>query len=245
MQRYNFFTTFTSIMMTNLFQAIFATLFPPICNVCGSKLFDGEEYICDDCKSEIPLTYNWNNINNIVYERVKSHVDICSAVSFFHYETNDNYSNIILNAKFKNQRKLAFEMGRLMGLYIQNSLSVNGLDYIIPVPLHISRRRWRGYNQSDYIAHGLGSVLGVEVLCDVVVRHKKSSVQSKVGSREKRRENVKDAFSVIDVEKLEGKRILLLDDVITSGATISSCAKAIKNSVPTTEIVVGALSSTK
>lgn len=231
-------------MITKLFNAITKTLFPPVCNVCGSKLHDYENMICDNCMVDIPLTNNWHVPHNIIYDRLREKVSLESAITLFHYTTEDRYSNIILNLKFRNQRRLAYEMGAVMGRYIRNSEAVKDVDYIIAVPLHVSRRRWRGYNQSDYIARGLSDVLGIDVLKGVVVRYRKSKVQSKVRGIKGREDNVRDIFRIDDVDILRGKRVMLVDDVITSGATMASCGNILVKNCKVKLIAV-ALSSTK
>lgn len=232
-------------MIGKLFSALTKTLFPPVCNVCGDKLDDHQRHICDNCMAQLPVTYNWNVPHNIVYDRIRKESDIESAITLFHYTTGDNYTNIILNAKFRNQRQLAYHMGRVMARYIKSSEAAQNIDYIIPLPLHSTRKRWRGYNQSDYIAKGLSDELSVKLLKGIVVRHKKSTAQSKLKGKKNRLDNVKNVFSVKDNEILKGKRILLVDDVITTGATIASCANAIKKATPTTKVISAALSSTK
>lgn len=230
---------------TKLFEPLIKTLFPPVCNVCGKKLDDYQKCLCDDCMSNLPLTNNWHVPHNLIYDRLKEGADVVAAVTLFHYTAGDPYSNIILNAKFRNQRSLASEMGRVMGRYIRNSEVIKGVDYIIALPLHPSRKRWRGYNQSDYFALGMSEVLGIPILKDTVIRDKKSDTQSKMRGRKVRQENVKGIFKVVNKGVLENKRIVLLDDVITTGATISSCAHTIKKAVSTVDIVAAAICSTK
>lgn len=232
-------------MIGKILSALSKTLFPPLCNVCGGKLNDDEVHLCDNCMAQLPVTNNWHVAHNNVYDRISKEARLTAAVSLFHYEAGDNYTNIILNAKFRNQRKLAYEMGRTMARYIRNSEVIQNVDYIIPLPLHPSRKRWRGYNQSDYIAQGLADELSKEVLKGVVIRHKRSKAQSNLKSTKNRHENVKEVFSVKNKQLLEKKRILLVDDVITTGATMASCAKAIRKAAPTSEIICAALSSTK
>lgn len=232
-------------MIGKLLTALSKTLFPPICNVCGCKLKEEEVHLCDGCLSQLPVTYNWHAPQNNVYDRINKEVHISAVVTLFHYRAGDSYTNIILNAKFRNQRKMAYWMGFVMAQYIKNCEAAQHVDYIIPLPLHSSRKRWRGYNQSDYIAMGLSDGLSVEILKGVVIRHKKSRAQSKLKGTRRRHENVKGVFSVTDKEILKNKRIMLVDDVITTGATISSCVKAIKKTAPTSDVVCAALSSTE
>lgn len=176
--------------------------------------------------------------------RLSESVSIVGAVSMLRYTSEGGYNNLILNAKFKNQRKLAVELGHWMADFFQINDEIMGVDYLIPVPLHKSRERWRGYNQSEYICRGLSEGLGIPMLKGVVIRHKKSKTQSQLKGSEHRKSNVEGIFSVTNAELLNGKSIFLVDDVITTGATIISCALAIQKAAPKCRIYVGAVSST-
>lgn len=230
-------------MIAKLLKSFLKTLFPPTCNVCTKKLPDQSIGVCDGCLSTLPLTNNWFFPHNNLYDKVIGDVDIVGAVSLFHYQMGSDYSNIILNLKFKNQRKLAYEMGLLMGRYIKDTPAISEVEAIVAIPLHRSRRRMRGYNQSDFIARGLSEALGIPVVEGAVVRKVKSKVQSLIKGKYQRVQNVKDIFSVVDASALENRRVLLIDDVITTGATISSCANTMNKKITGIEIVIGSLAS--
>ena len=175
--------------------------------------------------------------------RINNIAEIEGSASLFYYNLNDNYKNLILDSKFRNQRNLAIELGRWMAFFFESNEKLKCVDLIIPIPLHRTRKIWRGYNQSEFICRGLSEVLNIPLNTNTVIRHKKSKTQSRLKDNSLRQENVKDAFSVIDVSILENKSILLVDDVITTGATISSCIKAIKKAVPTCKVYACSTSS--
>lgn len=139
---------------------------------------------------------------------------------------------------------MAFELGRLFALHLISSPLFKEIDFIIPIPLHKSRERWRGYNQSEYIARGIASVLKVEVANDIIIRHKRGKVQSKIRTIKGRLKNLEDSFTVKEPKRLRGKTILLVDDIITFGATVGYCAKEINKKVLSCKIKVAVLGET-
>ena len=227
----------------DMFKGLFFTLFPPLCSVCSKKLNANEQFMCSYCIDNMPLTYNWRVSRNSLFMRINNIIEIDGASSLFYYTLNDNYKNLILDSKFRNQRKLAIELGHWMAFFFESNEEFRCVDIIIPIPLHRSRKRWRGYNQSEFICRGLSEVMNIPMNTTVVIRHKKSKTQSRLRDNILRQENVKDIFSVLDVSLLANKSILLVDDVITTGATISSCIKAIKKAVPSCKIYACSTSS--
>lgn len=220
----------------DMFRGLFLTLFPPLCSVCSKKLKVSEQFLCPYCIDNMPLTYNWRIPRSALFMRINNTIEIEGAVSLFHYTLNDNYKNLIIDSKFRNQRKLAIELGRWMAFFFESNEELKCVDLIIPIPLHRSRETWRGYNQSVFICRGLSEVMNIPMNTNAVIRHKKSKTQSRLRGNTLRQENVRDIFSVLDVSILANKSILLVDDVITTGATISSCIKAIKKAVPSCKI---------
>ncbi len=225
----------------NIALSIFETLFPSTCNVCGVRLCGNDMYLCNSCMSSFPETNNWFDWNNALKVQLDSIAKVKGAVAFLYYSPNDNYGNIIINLKFRNQRKLAYFMGRLFAMHLLNSPITRDTDFIIPVPLHSSRKRWRGYNQSDYIAAGMAEVLQIPMLDGAVRRVKRGSVQSSIDSSAKRLLNMKDSFMITDKSIFRNKKILLVDDVITTGATIANCVDAINKSISSCDIIVASL----
>ncbi len=222
------------------------TLFPSTCAVCGIRLCDSDNFMCSGCMSSLPETNNWFEWENTLKLQLEAiFPNIKGAVAFLYYNPADNHSRIIHNIKYRNQRKLAYEMGRLFALHLVNSPITRDIDCIVPLPLHSSREKWRGYNQSELIAYGIASVLDKEVVSSAVIRNRKGKSQASIKNNSKRLENIKDSFTVIDKRILKNKKILLVDDVITTGATLSSCAIAIYKSVPTCEIIATSLAYRK
>jgi ComF family protein len=144
------------------------------------------------------------------------------AAAFSFYNKGSRIRNLIHNLKYKGVTEVGFELGRIYGLSLRSSGFMDDVDLIIPVPLHPSKKRSRGFNQCDIISSGLSDVSGVPVDTDSLVRVTVSDTQTK-RSRYERWTNVEGIFMVADSENLRGQHILLVDDVITTGSTIESC----------------------
>lgn len=215
------------------------SLFPRTCCVCGKRIVEG--FICDGCMDAMPDTGQWYTAHNMLTVSLKSFAPIEHAASLFYYKPHCPYTNIILNLKYRNQRGIAYAMGCLIGTNIKLSPFIPTPDYIIPVPLHPSRERWRGYNQSYHIALGIASVLGCSINQTAIKRHKKGHTQALIGSGRARRNNLKDAFTTYDTKPLRSKNILIVDDIITTGATLGQCAATLHKSCPSAHLYVSAI----
>jgi len=145
------------------------------------------------------------------------------AAAFSFYNKGSRIRNLIHNLKYKGIKEVGYELGRIYGLSLKSSGFTADVDQIIPVPLHLSKKRIRGFNQSDIISMGIADVTGLPVDTVSLARIKVSATQTK-RSRYDRWTNVEDIFHVTDPEIIKGRHILLVDDVITTGSTIESCA---------------------
>ena len=146
--------------------------------------------------------------------------------SFFHYTPHSPHSRILFELKYHNHPEVGKTMGRMMAEELKATNFFNGIDLIVPIPLSRKKERQRGYNQSDWIAWGISEATGIPTDTTSVVRTKSNPSQTTLDHRQ-RRENVRDIFAVRHPGNLEGRHILLVDDVITTGATMLSCAEAI------------------
>lgn len=209
-----------------LFNNFFDILFPRICGGCNSVLNMGEKHICTECLCQLPLTGYWKENDNPVAKMFWGRIYLQNASSFLHFQKGGRLQGIIHNMKYKNQKEIGFFLGEMLGKELINT-SYSSVDLIVPVPLHKSKIRKRGYNQSDYIAGGLSEVLGIPVETEVVKRIISSDSQTKK-SRYERWENVMNIFNVEKPNVIEGKHILLVDDVLTTGATIEACATVLQ-----------------
>jgi ComF family protein len=206
----------------NLWDDFISLLFPRLCYACGNHLLLNENLICTECYVIIPRT-NYHTINeNPVEQLFWGRCVIEKAAAFSFYNKGSRIRNLIHNLKYNGIREIGYEIGRIYGLSLRDSGFMDDIDLIVPVPLHPSKKRIRGYNQSDAISEGIAGATGLRVNKDSLVRSRVSQTQTR-RSRYERWTNVEGIFSVVDPKELIGQHILLVDDVITTGSTIESC----------------------
>ncbi len=153
---------------------------------------------------------------------------INKAFSCFHFKEESIIQILIHELKYQNKRSIGVFLGEITGQLIKNDPDFSTADVLVPVPLHKIRLRERGYNQSELIAKGVSNVTGIKVIGDLLVRARNTETQTKLNFEE-RKENVKDAFFVNRKYKnfVVDKKVIIVDDVITTGSTINECAKAL------------------
>lgn len=200
-------------------------LFPRYCTVCGKKLGWDEDEMCLFCNMDLRRTYHWlSDSDNRMEQLYWGKVHIEKAMGYFYFRPSTSNSSLIYEFKYNHRPDLAEKLGRMMALEIAGSGFFDDIDCLVPVPLSIGRKKERGYNQSEMIARGLHKVTGIPVLSHVIVRKDFGESQTHL-TREEREKNVENAFSLVCGEDIRGKHVLLLDDVITTGATTTYCAK--------------------
>jgi ComF family protein len=206
-------------------QGLVGLIYPRYCAACGITLFRNEEVLCLNCYIDLPRTGFHSFDDNDVARLFWGRIPVRHATSFIYFNKDSHYKNILHEIKYKHQQHVGFEMGRLFALELKDTPFAR-VDFIVPVPLHHKKMRQRGYNQSELIANGISEVLHIPVATDVVVRTSQTLTQTRK-TRYERWENVKDKFQVQNPSKLMNKHVLLVDDVITTGATIEACATAL------------------
>ena len=200
-------------------------IFPRTCVVCGELLSPQEKDICINCLSTLP------KIEKIHLDEIEKSfwgkVEIERATSFMYYHKNSPYNNLIHRLKYKNRPDTGDRLAFLAAKEIAESGFFDDIDAIVPLPLSKRKMRQRGYNQCDYIAKGLSRATGIPVIKNAVKRLKSNETQTHK-SRDERWQNVEGIFALSDAALLDGKHILLIDDILTTGATLASCAKSIQ-----------------
>jgi ComF family protein len=214
-----------ALNLIQYFQGLISIVYPHACPACGNVLFRNENILCMNCYAELPKTGFQNDAENELARLFWGRITVKNAAAFIYFNKGSRYRNILHELKYKGQQNLGFEMGRLFGLELRET-SFSETDMIIPVPLHNSKMRKRGYNQSEFIARGISAVLKIPVQTDLISRTSETKTQTNK-SRYERWENVRDTFRVEIPELLSFKHLMLVDDVITTGATIEACAAAL------------------
>lgn len=205
-----------------LIEDFIALFYPRVCVACHTSLIKGEEILCTFCLTQLPKTAYHQFGDNPVKNRLAGRLPLQFASAFLKFRKGGLVQNLLHELKYNNRPEIGIRMGHLYGRELIDSGMANDFDLIVPVPLHASRLRKRGYNQSAKFAEGLSEALNVSWEESISLRVAATNTQTRKG-RVDRWNNVKDAFSVAAVEKVAGKRILLVDDVITTGATLEAC----------------------
>lgn len=201
-------------------------LFPSLCLGCSQALSTNEKILCTECRINLPETgqhrepYDGNLLNKFAGK-----VPIQFLAAFVYFSKGSTVQKIIHSIKYKGNKDAAKEIASWYGYQLKaESASVASIDVIIGVPLHKSKLAQRGYNQADSIAEGLGDALQIPVRTDILVRQQFSESQTHK-TRVERWENVKSVFAVTNADAISEKNIALVDDVLTTGATVEACAR--------------------
>ena len=211
-----------------MIKDFFSLLFPQLCLACEKELFNNEQTICTLCQYYLPRTNFHLEKDNLVEKIFWGRAQVESATSYYSFIKGGKVQHLIHELKYKGQTEVAITIGRSMGLELNKCDSYNCVDVIIPVPLHKKKLRKRGYNQSECFAKGISDKSKIPMDTISFIRELETSTQTKKG-KEERWQNVKDAFAIRSPEVFKNKHILLVDDVITTGATIEGAWQALKD----------------
>ncbi len=229
-------------MAGGLMSWILDVIYPDVCEVCGVSLTRGEETMCLHCLMKLPRTQIHREDFNLLHKRLAGNVPIERAGGYFYYYRESDYAQLIHRAKYCGRPVIAERLGARYAREIVADGFFDGIDMIIPVPLHRFKLISRGYNQSDAVARGISRVTGLPVGNNLVAGRGHSS-QTRKNSYE-RWLNAQDVYAVSRHEELAGKHLLIVDDVVTTGATILACCEALHRAAPSARISVLALGIT-
>jgi len=226
--------------MTDLLHNLVNMFYPNMCILCGHLLIRNEQFLCLHCHCNIPKTNFHTRKGNPVRDLFSGYTQVNEATSYLFFEKEGTTQKMIHSLKYNGNTALATYLGRLAAFELKAAGVFASIDTIIPVPLHPKKEKKRGYNQSECIAKSFASIYGCNV--DAKLLQRKTYTQSQtLKSIYDRHINVENIFEPTDPTRLYGKHILLIDDVITTGATISSCIDALL-SVPDITISIFSLS---
>ena len=197
---------------------------PRLCVVCGNRLAVTEETLCSKCYLHLPRTDFANDLyENVMAKLFWGQIKLEKATALFYYEPHAETAQILYELKYKNHPEIGAVMGRMMAKELMKSGLFEDIDALVPVPLAKKRERERGYNQSLELAKGVSEVTGLPIANLVIRRTKFVGSQTKRG-RWERNENVEHVFELVD-DNISDQHLLLIDDVVTTGATVIACAK--------------------
>lgn len=227
--------------LSHLTFHLLQVFFPSTCACCGEVLVQGERQICLNCLTSLSHTlyssHEDNHTERFLLGRIPALGNATSMLTFHHGNT---VQKLVHAMKFHKNSDLCLFMGRQLGLELLHSARFDDIDLLVPVPLHWRRRLQRGYNQSELLCRGIAEVMHREVNSKALIRRRYTSQQSLTNAAE-RESNVEGAFRVKHPEQLEGRHILLVDDVLTTGATLVSCCDAL-STVKNLKISIATLS---
>ncbi|TVR41716.1 MAG: ComF family protein [Bacteroidia bacterium] len=217
-------------------------VYPETCCACKSLLADGERHLCIYCIHGLPKTdffrYKENQLSRIFWGRMR----LETGTSLLYFQKGGKVQRVIHQFKYKGNTDLGFYLGTMLGLSLQHAELYADLDLIVPVPLHPARESKRGFNQSRVISDGISHVLSIPCPGNLLVRREYTSTQTKK-SRFRRWENVSAVFDIPDAGVIEGKNILLVDDVVTTGSTLEACGQRLLE-IPGTKLWIATLAIT-
>ena len=204
-------------------QDFISLFFPNYCMGCSRALVRGEDILCTFCIHDLPkAAYDFSG-DNPVRNRFAGRLTVTRASAYLRFRKTGLVQKLLHQLKYHHHPEIGVKLGALMGLELVRPVA-HELDIIIPVPLHISRQRQRGYNQSAKIAEGISKATGIPWMENISIRKGKTKTQTKM-TRSERWENVKDEFGITNIANVAGKKILLVDDVMTTGATLEACGQ--------------------
>ncbi|HRY97883.1 MAG TPA: ComF family protein [Bacteroidales bacterium] len=206
-----------------MFTDLFNLFFPRHCVCCSNSLYRDEEVLCLRCRFHLPATGFEKDPDNVVARAFWGRVPLRSATAGYVFRKGNKVQKLVHRLKYRDDQSLGEFMGRMLGQRLLEGGALHGVELLIPVPLHPRKLRKRGYNQSECIARGLSQALGLPLDTKSLVRASFTSTQTRKG-RYARWENVSEAFRLRPGHPLKGKRVLLIDDVITTGATLEAAA---------------------
>jgi ComF family protein len=205
------------------FNDMFCLFFPELCAACGQNLFKSETLICTNCIYHLPRTNFHIDTQNKMARQLWGRFKFEQAIAFVYFQKGSRVQNLMHELKYNKKPDVGIRMGELYAWQLSRTEVWNKPDMIIPIPLHPKRFKKRGYNQSEQISKGLSSILNLPMSTNNLVREENTESQTKK-SRFARYENLKGAFIIKNPSELFNKHILLVDDVMTTGATMEACS---------------------
>lgn len=200
--------------------------FPSYCLICSVPLVRGEDWVCTTCHHDLPQTTCHQGLDSLVAPKLYGRVPINYALAMYKFRKKSKVQTLLHQLKYKHRPVVARWLGRRYGNILKAVYIGKNFDLIVPVPLHTSKLRQRGYNQSDYFAQGLAEVLSIPWSNQYLKRIRATSTQTR-RNRLERFVNLQQAFDIVNAAAVHDKHLLIVDDVITTGATLEACSIAL------------------
>ena len=210
------------IMLKTILADFLHLIYPHNCEGCGSDNLNKDSFLCARCLAELPETGFINVADNPIEQKFYGRIKVEQAGAGFYFTKHGLLQHLIAQLKYKKNQSIGLYLGKLIGYQLLATSRFDKVEALIPLPLNIEREKLRGYNQSQLISEGINSVWQKPILKNVIERTKDTLTQTRLHA-DNRWENVSGAFKNIDCVQLKGMHVALIDDVITTGASIESC----------------------
>jgi ComF family protein len=227
------------LQLKELKESFLHLLFPHTCAGCGSDLVTIDSELCIRCVNDMPDTGFHLHPENPAEKAFWGRLPIKAATAQYYFTKESLMQRLMHQLKYKGNRELGYFLGRLMGQQLKTSGRFNTVQGLVPLPLFAARERKRGYNQATVLCEGMSETMQVPVLNKLVIRTTHTETQTRKGRME-RWENMKGRFEIAHPEIAKGKHLLLVDDVITTGATLEACGSVLLE-IPGTQLSIAAL----
>lgn len=213
--------------MRHLLAGLGHVLAPRLCRICGRALASGEEYLCLGCKIDMPRAGVHASDFNIIHQRLGHNCHVDRAAGWFVYRRSSPYAQLLVDAKYGAMPRLAYALGRQCAAELASDGFFDGIDILAPMPMHWTKRLSRGYNQAEEICRGIVSVTGISLCADALRAAKRHSIQARQTAAGRHANIAGTIAPGRQAAALAGRHILLVDDIITTGATAAEAVRAL------------------
>lgn len=221
------------LLLKEIKDSLLHVVFPHVCDGCGSDLLNMESHLCIRCLASLPETNFEMHPGNPVEKNFWGRLPLAGASAHLYFTKESLVQHLMHQLKYRGNKEIGWQLGRIMGTALITSSRFNNIDALIPLPLFPSKERKRGYNQAKALCDGIAEVLNLPVLSDVITRPHHTETQTKKG-RIERWKNIEGKFMITDPATIQNKHLLLVDDVITTGATLEACGNELLSAVNVT-----------
>ena len=208
--------------LSEVHESLLHLAFPHVCEGCGSDILDKNSELCLKCFSSLPATNFHMYPNNPIEKMFWGRLPLANATAQYYFTKESLMQHLMHQVKYRGNKELGFYLGRLMGRALASANRFSDIDAIVPLPLFRLKEKRRGFNQATILCEGIAEVLDKPVLKSAVMRNAFTDIQTKK-NRIQRWQNMEGRFQLLDAATIEGKHVLLVDDVVTTGATLEAC----------------------
>ncbi|WP_298301634.1 ComF family protein [Hydrotalea sp.] len=214
------------VSLKNYWQHFSRLFFPHLCEGCGTDILPTHAMLCTRCCMQLPATGFFTTADNPVEQSFYGRVPIAAGAAAFYFTKHSLLQHLLFQLKYNGHQKMGIWLGQQVGHQIAAVNRFKPIDIIVPLPLHPKKEQLRGYNQAACIAQGISTVINKPLVCHALSRARYTQTQTQK-NRAARWENMEDAFTVLFPQLLQHQHVLLVDDVITTGATLEACTTAL------------------